>query len=286
MLSTRLVRRMRMNWRCSYRSSSSSSSNNTQPDPALVSGRDLHEQFCMAAGEPQSHPWPVESDIKYYSSPDIFRRAGFLKEVESRTDPLKNFIGSQFPLSVAERMQVICGLTTLPSSMTGYQRLVKKNDSGLQKSVDDPPCSITNEYSSDHFRSLGRRIYEVQLRLIVFDSNYLSMAAEDIENNFALFADPHSTIIPFMKRNTIYDCILPFKGTSDGKYLDREERKVKQGIIRDTTAIASFYTLLGMLCLKFGTSKVAEPFIRDKIILGSNGIVNSLAESMSRTRSL
>lgn len=214
-----------------------------------------------------------KTEIKYYPSPDDYSYEGFLEHLQSRTLPIQTFVGQDFQLLLAERMQIICGLTELPINITNYHRK-------------SPSCSLISQvYTSDQLRDFGKQIYELQLRLMTtFHGNHLSLSKEDLENSLLYFSNPIETIIPFMKWNIIYDCIIPFSGTQIFTFKDKESINFKKEQIKNSTAIASFYTMLGMLCMKFGTATVADKVINEKILLGSNGIIKIVSENLSRNR--
>lgn len=264
-----------------------SGSNST--DHLMVLSRDLYKKF-MERCEPNVgletvkqtsgtfHNSIDRTEIKYGIAPDFFEYRTFLKDIETRTAPIQRFLGPNFQLSSSELLQILCGLTELPPNITEYQRLEPP-------APPSPTNKVSQVYSSDQLRALGRRIYDLQVRLVTtFNGNHLSMSPVDIQSSFVHFTRPNNTIIPFMKKNQIYECIIPFTGTNREKELKEaaqiEARKLE---IKDTTAIASFYTMLGMLCMKFGTGRVIDEIIIEKILIGNNGIIRTLSESLSKS---
>lgn len=270
----RPMRRMPRRWR-------------SAPPPETVLSRDLYRAYLdLVSSDPQPHARDrsvasaaaaaaAAADAHYRSAPSVFDNGEFVREIALRADPVAAFLGPRFALLLPERMQVICGLMELPPSVTGYRPDVTATPLAAA-----PLAALPAEvYRGDHFRALGRRAFELELALATtFGGRHLLLLAPDLQQSLNAFGDVSRTVVPFMKRNVLYDCVIPFAGTSRAPAAAAEAR---QRQIKDASAVASFYTMMGLLCFKYGAA-VRKSVILDRVILGPTGIVQIVSEAIAR----
>jgi hypothetical protein len=270
----RTMRRMPRRWR-------------SAPPAETVLSRDLYRAYLdLVSSDPQPHPRDrsvasaaaaaaAAADAHYRSAPSVFDNPEFVREIALRADPVAAFLGPRFALLLPERMQVICGLMELPPSVTGY-----RPDATAAASAAPLAAALPAQiYLGDQFRTLGRRAFELELALATtFSGRHLLLLTPDLQQSLGAFSDVSRTVVPFMRRNVLYDCVIPFTGTSRAPAAAAEAR---QRQIKDASAVASFYTMVGLLCFKYGAS-VRKHVILDRVIMGPAGIVQIVSEAIAR----
>lgn len=88
-----------------------------------------------------------------------------------------------------------------------------------------------------------------------------------------------------MKRNYIYDCILPYQGTTRRGVIHSSEKYTeKKKKIQDVTSIGSFYTMIGLLSVKFNMEDMLDKVVYGKIINGQAGLVTLATETLTKLR--
>ncbi|ODV80286.1 uncharacterized protein CANTADRAFT_5934 [Suhomyces tanzawaensis NRRL Y-17324] len=191
----------------------------------------------------------------------------FEMEIRPRTESLQKLVGTEFDLTIRERLVILCGL------------------SNLRVSFEDAIPGSQIVYESSRLRQMGQTIIKLHLSLqtVFTDESFLSSSGEEVEQDVDFFEKAEEfMIIEFMKKNLVYNNVVPFQGAmrhgpihSQQKYTDRKKR------IRDKTSIGSFYTMVGLLHVKY-LDRVLESVIINKIINGSSGLVNIRVEAETR----
>lgn len=181
------------------------------------------------------------------------------KLLDERIARLQEIVGNTFTILAEEAVSVLCGLSnsrvTLNSSKTVYE--------GWQ------------------FRKLGEGIYKTtkDSLLIFSDVQYLSTPSEDLEDLLRQISDDKTIIPLFMKGALIHDLVVPFTGA--GRLTEETDIKEINEAIRDATSIGSFYTLLGILVLKYGKERVVEEYLVPQVFNGSSGIIQHISQRIS-----
>lgn len=198
----------------------------------------------------------LESDSRY---------AQFLKP---RIQKIRRFVSPEFPLLDKECLAVICGRSVI--------------DLKLQ---DKNSTSEGIVYSSDKLLALGSTTLEAYMALATLftDEGYLSLPSDELQPLHEIFCDKQ--LIPeFMIKNLLYECLIPYRGAMrQGRIYIPEELTVAKKQIMNETAIASFYTLIGILCVKFDQRIVARSLIIPTILHGQRGLIQLATERLTRS---
>lgn len=235
--------------------------------PARETIQDHNFQFYPTSSTEFSSTYLDGTDSKRNSDlREHFDRNPQLKKLlESRAHLVQRFLGNSFKLPFDDLLPIICGLANMKiehrSSPTG---------SAFEKGF----------VHQSVLREVGKRLFECSLNsaTIFTGLSYLSMSQSELEHNLAYFKDYDRLIIEFMRRQLLYDCSIPYRGIQDYGLLLTTDAELLRVKIKDKTAIGSFFSLLGVLVLRFGTTRVNTEFIHDKVLSGSNGIY-SIASS-------
>ncbi|KAF3990130.1 hypothetical protein FT663_01502 [Candidozyma haemuli var. vulneris] len=187
------------------------------------------------------------------------------KLLESRTVHIQRFLGPSYSLSFDDMLLILCGLANLKL-----------------KQVSNPTGSVFDRglIHQDVLRESGKRYFRSTLlsSTIFQDNTYLSTSHSEVQHNLAFFGNQNQLIINFMKRQLLYDCLVPHRGAQVDGTLSRDKANLLRQKIRDNTAIGSFYSMLGILLFRYGNEDIATNLLQDKILGGTNGIY-SIARS-------
>lgn len=244
----------------------------------LVLARDLYNQNDKAQKEKTS--FYDKSALEHNRDRDIYTMGHFQlrlvlegenKQVErrlnGRTEKLQSIIGKEFVLLPKEAIVILCGLSN------ALIKFPQVNDS-----------NIIHEASK--LRDIGMNTYKItkETLLLFGDLQHLSAPWEELVTALKAVNDEKYIIPQFMKANVIYDLVIPFRGatkgvahllqsepSTTGEIVELTERKQK---IRDATSIGSFYTLIGLLVVKYGKEMVVERFLVPRVFNGNNGIID------------
>lgn len=189
------------------------------------------------------------------------------ERIRERVSVIQGFIGDGFPLLLPEAISVLCGSSDMDvwiSKLDGSK--------GLTSSTNDILVS------QDRLRQVGRDFFDLQCSVLAIftDEYYLSSSSVEIEQALLIFSERDKLVAKFMGRHSLSVCLVPF----------RRRRKSKQRVLRLSTmtedrnrnAVSSFYTLLGLLVVKFGSQKVVENLWKDKIFDSPTGILKLATE--------
>lgn len=214
----------------------------------------------------------------------------FGSKILPRTEHIQQFVGDEFPLLLNERLGILCGLSNFPLMFeNGTAHDSTSNDVNGTDSPQNlfPGLGHQNEYTTEKLRSIGRAIFDLHLGLSTVFTNekYLSLPSESLEQTICLFNNEREMIPLFMKRNFIYDCVLRYRGTMRGGVIhsteEYDDTKMK---IKEVTSIGSFYTMIGLLSVKFNRDEVLTKVVYGKIINGQTGLINLATESLTKLR--
>lgn len=215
----------------------------------------------------------------------------FESRIAPRTEHIQQFVGDEFPLSLNEKLSILCGLSNFPLI---FEQRGKNNVSMTDKISNNstgeqlfPNLIEGEEYTTEKLRNIGKAIFDLHLGLstIFADEKYLSLPSDSLEQTMNLFSDDREIIPLFMKRNFIYDCILPYQGTMRCGMIHSSEMNKKRKVkIQDATSIGSFYTMIGLLSVKFNKEDVLKKVVYGKIINGRTGLVSLATETLTKLR--
>lgn len=215
----------------------------------------------------------------------------FESRIASRTEHIQKFVGDEFPLSLKEKLSILCGLSNFPLILEQRDQTNRyKSDKVPNNSCSEklfPNLAESEEYTTEKLRCIGKSIYDLHIGLstIFADEKYLSLPSDSLEQTMNLFNDDRRILPLFMKRNFIYDCILPYQGTMRCGMIHSSEKHTKRKMkIQDATSIGSFYTMIGLLSVKFNKENVLNKVVYGKIINGRAGLVTLATETLTKLR--
>lgn len=182
--------------------------------------------------------------------------------LRERASVIQSFIGVALPLLLPESISILCGSSNMDVWISKSQGAQETDNSIL--------------VSQDRLRQVGRNFFNLQCSVsaIFTDEYHLSSSSVEIEQALLIFSEKDRLVAKFMDRHALSICLINF----------RRQRKMKQGIRRssrkddsDRNAVNSFYTMLGLLVMKFGSQKVVE-YLWTKIFDSPSGILKLATE--------
>lgn len=185
------------------------------------------------------------------------------KLLNHRVEKLKQIVGSDFTILSEEAICILCGLS---DSRT------KLEDSKVV-------------YEGWQFRKLGESVYRTtrDSLLLFSDVQHLSTPSEDLEDLLKQLGDDKVILPLYMKGILIYDLIIPYCGAGRISTEESETKEINE-TIRDATSIGCFYTLLGILVLKYGKERVVEEYLVPRVFNGNSGIIQHISQRISEHR--
>ncbi|KAL6450097.1 hypothetical protein SBY92_002039 [Candida maltosa Xu316] len=138
-----------------------------------------------------------------------------------------------------------------------------------------------NIYQSETLRRLGQTKFHSQLltNSVFINDRYLTAneaeLVEDLEN-----FDNDAILYEFLKWNSLHQFSLINREVLISKRLSQEEFNLKKMKLWKKTSIGSFYTLIGILLVKFKGDVVNE-LLSDKVINGKRGIKDIVRSKQS-----
>lgn len=131
-----------------------------------------------------------------------------------------------------------------------------------------------NIYHTRLLRKLGCAKFKFCLlrNTIFINDKYLTSSQVDIHEDLRLF---HSSeiVFEFLKWNRLHQFSLINRELLINEKLPSDEFKAKRADLWKKTSIGSFYTMLGILLIKYDEQLVND-FITDKVITGKRGIID------------
>lgn len=208
----------------------------------------------------------------------------FQSAITERAQSIQTFLGEDFNLLVEEQACIIFGLFTFPVQFEEIDEF--KNPQTLF------PRMNALIYTSDRFRILGKSLFELHLNLATIFENgrYLSLPANEVAHRLHL-TNNDTLICNFMRNHLLYDSIQPYRGTFRAGLRDVSDPEIRQEInllsekIHDKTCVGSFYTLLGLLAMKYDKTEVIDKILHKKILNGPSGIIKLLVNEITQSRS-
>lgn len=184
----------------------------------------------------------------------------------NRASAIQTFIGPEFKLLPIELASVVYGLTNVIVSM--------EEETPLEKGQSVFPRSTAN-YHSSTLRAMGKSLFQLHLQLsVVFNhsNKHLTTPSDDLATRLNIIDNQAEIICGFMSRHFMYSSIEPFKSVKYDKDPDIMSSRKKE--IHDATCVGGFYTLLGLLSVKFKKQKVIDDILYGKVLNGPNGIID------------
>lgn len=210
----------------------------------------------------------------------------FHEEVEElKVDPImeriQHFVGDEFPLLTEEKLCISWGLSNIR-----IYYVPERNIKSRKEIKKFPHRPAREEFCTEKIRDIGRKVFDLHWKLSTIFSNehHLSSSSEMLAETSHV-VDNNREIIPlFMTANSLYDCVRGYRGAMKGGVIKNFSKylKVKAEIL-NSTSIGSFYTLIGILYIKFGQQGL-EKVIYPKIIGGARGITSIAMKELMKTR--
>ncbi|QFZ27465.1 hypothetical protein EJF18_30436 [Clavispora lusitaniae] len=247
-----------------------------------VSTRDLFlESAHVFAGRPQTPSLFARSATDFTSlyldgephneniSESLRLDPAFQNLLEARTSHIQNFVGPRFPLSFADLLCVACGLANMSVSCSSSASALE--NVSIQQST---------------LRAVGKRyfLFQAQTCTTFADMGHLSAHHKELEHALSLLDDSPRLICDFMKQNSLYDAVIPYRGAHAAGPVSAEEAKRLRSLIRNQTCVGSFYTLLGLLTTKFDKDAVREHFWNSRVLDPNTGIIRIATDNYNRSQ--
>ncbi|MCP8720164.1 MAG: hypothetical protein M5F18_12855 [Asgard group archaeon] len=131
-----------------------------------------------------------------------------------------------------------------------------------------------NNYQTRILRKLGYGKFKVCLlrNTIFLNDRYLTASQVEIEEDLSTFENTE-IVYEFLKWNQLHQFSLINRELLINEKLSSEEFKLKRIDLWKKTSLGSFYTMLGILLIKYNEKSVNE-FITNKVITGKRGIID------------
>lgn len=195
----------------------------------------------------------------------------FKKHLESRAARIQNFLGPEFKLSFQDLLCILCGI----SSMTV--------DLASEKFTVSNTVFSNLHVEHDRLRDMGERFFNLHcISSTVFsDTTHLTASHMELEHSLDCLDDRKLLIIDFMRKNNLYDCLIPYRGATSGLPIQQKDYETLRDHIKDDTAVASFFTMLGIINVRFGTQRVLNGFWYPVIMSSDKGILDSITAKIT-----
>lgn len=195
----------------------------------------------------------------------------FRKHLESRAAHIENFLGPDFKLSFHELLCILCGISDLTV------------DLGPEQTNAANPVFTNLHVEHSRLRDMGERFFNLHcISSTVFaDSQHLAASHMELEHSLSCLDDRKLLITGFMRKNNIYDCLIPFRGATNGLPLHRKDYETLRDQIKDDTAVASFFTMLGIVNARFGSQKLLDGLWYPVIMSSDKGILDSITAKIT-----
>lgn len=191
------------------------------------------------------------------------------KALKRRTDKVDAMLGAKFKILTKEAVSILCGLSEA-------QVVQDLEGTDLHKVI----------HETEKYRQIGESVYGLtrDTLLIFGDLQHLSTSSEELEDLLRQFNNDLNVIPQFMKNCLLYDVVITARGVMRPYKCTQEEAEKRAIRLRDHTAIGSFYTMIGLLVVKYGKEKVVEEFLVPKVFNGDNGIINIITQNFGNRR--
>ncbi|KAK6453775.1 uncharacterized protein RJT20DRAFT_131205 [Scheffersomyces xylosifermentans] len=210
----------------------------------------------------------------------------FEATISPRTEKIQNFVGIEFPLSLKEKIAIICGLSNFHLDIRQQQTAKTTPEENHLESKNATFPSQTVLIETERLRALGKIILRTHLDIetVFMNERYLSSPTNEIFDSLDFFDNEREIIPEFMKRNLLFTAILPYRGAMKWGAITEEHLLTEtKNTILEQTCIGSLYTLIGLLTMKFNKNEVRDKVLLGKIINGRLGMINLTSETLTRS---
>lgn len=188
--------------------------------------------------------------------------------IQSNAATLQSFLGPLLPLEFPELVAIMCGLSNSSVKVT------RAAANGTLST------GSTAFYQQETLRLLGSRFFDMHCTAstVFADLDYLSTSSQELEDAMGILRNNTTLITRFMLLNNLDAVLIPWRGVHSAGLVKEEALELKSKI-RDATSKASFFTMVGLLTVKFGSAHVLTKFW-DPVVLNSNtGIIKIALDS-------
>lgn len=191
--------------------------------------------------------------------------------LQERVSVVRRFLGDEFPLLLPELIAILCG----NSHLEVWTSALKIDESSEQKSYDN--IFIPQE----RLRELGRGFFDLNcsVSLVFTDQYYLALSQHELEVTLQQYLDRDKLVKTFMARHSLNIGLIPFRRKPKIKSPERRNQIRTNDF--DINCIGSFYTMLGILVVKFGLKKVREDLWQERIYGSPSGILKIVMDSQN-----
>lgn len=197
--------------------------------------------------------------------------SSFRKHLQMRISPIEKFLGDEFKLSFHDLVCILCGISNQKLSLGNEEK------SALNQ--------VFTKILIDHIKvqNLGERFFNLhsQCGMVFADPHHLSASDAELRHSLSLLDDRKSIITEFMKRNGLYNCIIPFRSPTFGTPLKPPELDEVHRQIKEETCNLSFFTLLGITVARYGTLEVLQKLWIPKILGTDQGILKIVTSKLT-----
>lgn len=179
--------------------------------------------------------------------------------LRERAHVIQKFVGDRFPLLLPEAVSILTGYSDMDVWVAA---------AGERKHM----C-----VSQERLRQVGRRFFDLNCGVsAIFSGEYfLAMSPAELEQALMIFAEKDVLVARFMECHSLTTCLIPFRRK---RKFCRRDRVQATTADNDANAVGSFYTMLGLLVVKFGAQRVADDFWADKVFGSLSGILKIATE--------
>lgn len=179
---------------------------------------------------------------------------------------IQQFVGDKFPLLLPESMAILCGSSDFDVWVTSV------GNSNNTEKFKNPTQEIVL-VSQWRLRQLGREFFSFNCSVctIFNDDYYLALSIQELHQALLTVEKSDLLVREFMKRHALTKALVPFRLSPKSKNKGRCE--AVRNIDDDATIVGSFYTMLGLLVIKFGAARVRDELWLDRIYDSPSGIL-------------
>ncbi|CAX40356.1 conserved hypothetical protein [Candida dubliniensis CD36] len=134
---------------------------------------------------------------------------------------------------------------------------------------------------TDTLRELGKSRFKLSLlkNTIFIDDRYLTATPLELSSDLDVFNN-EDILYEFLKVNQLHRHSLLNRELLINIQLPRKEYVMKRHMLWRQAAIGSFYTMLGIVMVKYHNGKILDKLITDKIINGKRGVIKIVQRNL------
>ena len=138
-----------------------------------------------------------------------------------------------------------------------------------------------NIMETDTLRKLGKTRFKMSLfkNTIFIDDRYLTATPMELSSDLDIFNN-EEVIYEFLKLNQLHRHSLLNRELLINTKLPRKDYVTKRQMLWKQAAIGSFYTMLGIVMVKYRDEKLLDKLIIDKIINGKRGVIKIVQRNL------